>query len=65
MSNIYQTKHELYLSITFASFAINDEDIKSRLYEFSLIAFRHMKWIGSALLENGENYNYDRGYDSL
>lgn len=61
MSNIYQSKHELYLSITFASFAINDEDIKSRLYEFSLIAFRHMKWIGSALLENGQNYNYDRG----
>jgi hypothetical protein len=61
MSNLYKKKHELWLHITFASFAINDEDIKSRLYEFSLIAFRHMKWIGANLLDNGKNYNYDRG----
>ena len=59
-SSIYQDKHELYLSITFASFAIKDEAIKSRLYEFSLIAFRHMKWIGEAILADGGNYNYDR-----
>jgi len=60
MSEIYQAKHELYLSLTFASFAINDEEIKSRLYEFSLIAFRHMKWLGEDILKRGENYNYDR-----
>jgi hypothetical protein len=60
MSKIYQKKHELWLSITFASFAISDEAIKSRLYEFSLIAFRHMKWLGSDILQNGSNYNYDR-----
>ena len=60
MSKLYQTKHELYLSITFASFAINDEVIKSRLYEFSLMAFRHMKWLGRAVLESGNDYNYDR-----
>jgi len=56
----YQKKHELWLSILFASFAINDEAIKSRLYDFSQIAFRHMKWLGNAILENGEDYNYDR-----
>jgi len=60
MNKIYQQKHELWLSITFASFAINDEEIKSRLYDFSQIAFRHMKWIGSDILESGDNYNYDR-----
>lgn len=60
MSNLYKKKHELWLNITFASFAINDENIKSRLYEFSLIAFRHMKWIGSDILDAGDNYNYDR-----
>ncbi|MBU0721673.1 iron-binding protein [bacterium] len=60
MNKVYQAKHELWLSITFASFAINDEDIKSRLYEFSLIAFRHMKWLGSDILAEGDNYNYDR-----
>jgi hypothetical protein len=60
VNKLYQQKHELWLSITFASFAINDEDIKSRLYEFSLIAFRHMKWLASDILEKGDNYNYDR-----
>ena len=60
MNKTYQKKHELWLSILFASFAINDETIKSRLYDFSQIAFRHMKWLGEQTLENGENYNYDR-----
>ena len=60
MNKIYQKKHELWLSITFASFAINDEEIKARLYDFAQIAFRHMKWIGSDTLSNGDDYNYDR-----
>jgi len=60
MNKTYQKKHELWLGITFASFAINDEDIKSRLYDFSQIAFRHMKWLGSDILSANDNYNYDR-----
>ncbi len=60
MNKTYQKKHELWLSILFASFAINDETIKSRLYDFSQIAFRHMKWLGESILESGDNYNYDR-----
>lgn len=60
MNKLYQHKHELWLHLTFASFAISDEAIKSRLYEFSLIAFRHMKWLGSEILQKGEEYNYDR-----
>jgi len=60
MNKLYQHKHELWLAITFASFSISDEAIKSRLYEFSLIAFRHMKWLGSDILKSGEDYNYDR-----
>ena len=60
MNKTYQKKHELWLSILFASFAINDEAIKSRLYDFSQIAFRHMKWLGEAILAQGEDYNYDR-----
>ena len=60
MNKTYQKKHELWLAILFASFAVNDEAIKSRLYDFSQIAFRHMKWLGEQILENGEDYNYDR-----
>jgi len=60
MDKLFRKKHDLWLSITFASFAIDDEEIKSRLYDFALIAFRHMKWIAGNVLERGENYNYDR-----
>jgi rubrerythrin len=60
MNKLYQKKHELWLEVLFASFAISDETIKARLYEFSLIAFRHMKWIGDEVLANKEDYNYDR-----
>jgi len=60
MNKTYQKKHELWLSITFASFAISDEEIKSRLYDFAQIAFRHMKWLGSDILAAGDDYNYDR-----
>lgn len=60
MNKTYQKKHELWLGILFASFAINDEGIKSRLYDFSQIAFRHMKWLGEQILSEGQDYNYDR-----
>jgi len=60
MDKSFQKKHELWLSINFASFAINNEEIKSKLYDFAQIAFRHMKWLSSDILESGNNYNYDR-----
>ena len=60
MNNLYQAKHELWLDILFASFAVEDRAIKERLYDFAMIAFRHMKWIGTSLLESGSDYNYDR-----
>jgi len=60
MDKLFKKKHDLWLSISFASFAINDEEIKSRLYDFALIAFRHMKWIAIEVLERKDKYNYDR-----
>ena len=60
MNKLYQTKHELWLDILFASFAINDKQIKRDLYNFSIIEFRHMKWVGDAVLKMGDDYNYDR-----
>ena len=65
MNKLYKKKHELWLSITFASFAINDEEIKSKLYDFSQIAFRHIKWIGADVLAQGDDYNYDRDMNLL
>ncbi len=60
MNKVFQKKHELWLSISFASYAIKDEAIKSKLYDFSQIAFRHMKWLSSEILKANGNYNYDR-----
>jgi len=60
MNKLYQVKHELWLDILFASFAINDTIIKDRLYDFAMINFRHMKWLGEAILADGNDYNYDR-----
>jgi rubrerythrin len=60
LNNLYKKKHELWLHINFASFAINDEEIKARLYDFAMIAFRHMKWLAQDIVKNGETYNYDR-----
>ena len=59
-NELYKRKHELWLKILFASFAIDDEAIKSRLYDFSQIAFRHLKWIGDAILKSGNDYDYGR-----
>jgi len=60
MDKLFRKKHDLWLSISFASFAIDDEEIKSKLYDFALISFRHMKWISIDVLEKGNEYNYDR-----
>ena len=60
LSELYQQKHQLWLEILFASFAIDDEGIKTKLYDFSQMAFRHMKWIAKEILANSDNYNYDR-----
>jgi rubrerythrin len=60
LNEIYQAKHELWLKILFTSFAIPDEKIKNELYEISQIEFRHLKWLGNKLKEEGISYNYDR-----
>jgi len=60
MNKLYQQKHQLWLHILYASFAIDDETIKSKLYDFSQMAFRHMKWIAQDILKNNNDYNYDR-----
>ena len=53
MNKLYQIKHELWLDILYASFAIENREIKDRLYDSAMIAFRHMKWLGGDILEAG------------
>jgi rubrerythrin len=60
LNNIYQIKHELWLKILFASFAIKDDAIKRTIYEFANIEFRHLKWLSNVLKEENVEYNYEK-----
>ncbi|MEA2051171.1 MAG: iron-binding protein [Campylobacterota bacterium] len=60
LNEIYQSKHELWLKVLYSSFAINDEKIKSKIYDFAQIEFRHLKWLSNKLKENNINYNYEK-----
>ncbi len=60
LSNIYKVKHELWLKVLFASFAIKDDKIKSEIYEFSQIQFRHLKWLSNECKDKNTTYNYNR-----
>ncbi len=56
----FQHKHELWLKVLFTSFMIDDEAIKEELYDFSMMEFRHLRWIARELREKGIDYTYDR-----
>ena len=60
MNILYKRKHELWLEMAFASFATPEAEISSRLYEFSLIMFRHMKWLSLEIVEQKGSFDYDR-----
>lgn len=57
---MFRRKHQLWLRITFMSFSLNDPWVKNRLYEFSKIQFRHLKWLAQSLFENNIAYDYER-----
>ena len=67
---IFQKKHEVWLQCLFTSFMIDDPAIKSELYDFSQMLFRHLRWIARELRTAGETYTYDRelelgGFDTV
>lgn len=59
-NNLFKVKHNSWLSILFGSFAIKNSEISNELYEFSTIAFRHLRWISRELKALHVEYNYDR-----
>jgi len=60
LNKIYQIKHELWLKILYSSFSIKNERIKSQIYNFANIEFRHMKWLSNNLKEQNISYNYEK-----
>lgn len=67
---LFAQKHDLWLRLLFTSFMANDPRIKDELYDFAMIAFRHLRWISRALRDGDIVYDYDRSimlekYDSF
>lgn len=60
---IFERKHALWLNVLFTSFMIEDEAVKSELYDHAQIAFRHLRWIARELADNRTAYTYDRAID--
>ncbi len=60
-SSIFQKKHELWLSLLFGAFSVEDDKVFDILYDFAMIEFRHLSWIGDRLVEEGIEFNYDKG----
>lgn len=59
-ASLFRRKHQLWLRIAFMSFSVNDPWVKNRLYEFSQIEFRHLKWLAQLFYENNIPYDYER-----
>lgn len=57
---LFRQKHQLWLRLAFLSFAVDDPTIKNRLYEFSQIEFRHLKWLSQELTDCSFAYDYGR-----
>lgn len=59
-AELFARKHALWLRTLFTSFMLDDAALKAELYDFSQIAFRHMRWISRQLHADGADYTYDR-----
>ncbi len=60
-NKLFQQKHELWLAILFGSFSIPDDEIADILYDFAMIEYRHLNWLGGRLAEEGEAFDYEKG----
>ena len=59
-SNLFRQKHELWLEILFGSFSVKDEELYGILYDFSMIEYRHIVWLGGDLSESKTEFDYER-----
>ncbi len=59
-SEIFRKKHELWLSMLFGAFSVDNEEIYNILYDFSMIEFRHLKWFGQKLADENIEISFDR-----
>ena len=60
-SEIFQKKHELWLSMLFGAFSVKDDAVFDVLYDFAMIEFRHLSWLGDRLVQDGVEFDYQKG----
>ncbi len=57
---LFTTVHEGWLKLLFASFAVEDRSFGERLYDFSEIVYRHLRFIESVYVKKKIEYSYER-----
>ncbi len=58
---LFQKKHELWLAVLFGSFSIDNAEIADILYDFAMIEYRHLNWLGQRLADEGVAFDYEKG----
>ncbi len=58
--SLFQKKHQLWLKILFGAFSVKDEVIFDTLYDFAMIEYRHLVWLGDALVIEKVAFDYDK-----
>ncbi len=57
---VFTTMHEGWLRLLFTSFAVNDREWGERLYDYSEILYRHMRFVETLFVEKKIEYSYER-----
>ncbi|WP_300366256.1 hypothetical protein [Hydrogenimonas sp.] len=57
---LFTTVHEGWLKLLFASFAVNDREWGEKLYDYSEILYRHLRFIEHLYVQKGLEYSYER-----
>ncbi len=60
-NSLFQQKQELWLLMLFGAFSVKDEALYDTLYDFAMIEYRHLVWLGDSLVEEGVSFDYDKG----
>jgi len=63
--NIFQRKHELFLTMLFGAFSIKDEKLFDIFYDFAMIEYRHLNWLGERLILNSVEIDFDYEKDNI
>jgi rubrerythrin len=59
-AELFVAIHESWLKLLFGSFALKNGPFQDRLYDFSEILYRHLRWVEEVCVREGTAYSYER-----